>query len=414
MNIKFAKILPFLVGVLIFAAAGYGLFYRPHALHEQEHAGHESHGQLWMCPMMCVEPQPEPGRCPVCSMDLVPMPEDMAGSREEPTIVLSAAAQAVTEVETVPVVREFADIEIRLGGKVGFDETRERVISAWVQGRLERVFVDNTGTVVNKGEPLVEIYSRQLNSEKAIYLSTLKDKPLAGESPERRRELNRARLMLLGLTSEQLDELEKRTETQYTEMILAPISGTVVQKNVREGMYVSEGETLYKVADLSRVWIWLEAYESDLPFIRYGHEVDITTPAFASERFAGTVSFIEPVLNDMTRTARVRVQVDNPEFKLKPNMIVRAFIRATVDEGGGIVPSIKLQGKWICPRHPEEISDAPGRCEQSLLPLLSTEALGYVTQGRPRAPLLVPRSAVLFTGRRGFVYTEERREGKTY
>lgn len=369
--------------------------------------------QLYICPMNDTPPKSQPGNCPVCGMELVPMPEDMAhGDSSLPVLAMTESARKLAEVEVAPVRRGFAQVELRLAGKVGYDETRERVISAWVPGRLEKVFVDNTGTIVNKGEPLVEIYSQKLNGEKAIYLSTLKDKPLSSESPERRKQLNRARLTLLGLTSEQIDEIEQRREMKYTELLLAPIAGTVVEKNAKEGMYVDEGQALYKVADLTRVWVWLEAYESDLPFLRYGQQAQITVPAFDNETFSGMVSFIDPVLNDMTRTARVRVQVENKDLQLKPNMLVRAMIQALVGEDGGIVPPERLRGKWICPRHPEVIRDAPGRCEESGLALLSTEALGYVTRAEPKPALLVPASAVLLTGKRGYVYREERNDGQ--
>lgn len=370
--------------------------------------------QLYVCPMNDTPPKTAPGNCPVCGMKLVPMPEDSLGEDlTQPTMTLSASARKLAEVEVAPVRRGFAEVELRLAGKVGYDETRERVISAWVPGRLEKVFVDNTGTVVHKGEPLVEIYSQKLNGEKAVYLSTLRDKPFSDESPERRKQLNRARLMLLGLTSEQIDELEKRPEMKYTELILSPLSGTVVEKEAKEGMYVNEGQALYKVADLSRVWVWLEAYEGDLPFIRYGQEAQIRASAYTNETFSGMVSFIDPVLNDMTRTARVRVQVENTEFKLKPNMIVRAVIQTRIGADGGIFPPERLRGKWVCPRHPEVIRDAPGRCEESGLALLSAESLGYVTRNAPHPALLVPASAVLVTGKRGYVYREDKLPDRT-
>ncbi len=376
-------------------------------------AGKPEKVRLYVCPMNDTPPKTEPGNCPVCGMTLVPMPEDAAGGDNSlPVLALTESARKLSEVEVAPVRRGFAQVDLRLAGKVGYDETRERVISAWVPGRLEKVLVDNTGTLVNKGEPLVEIYSQKLNGEKAIYLSTLKDKPQGGEGPERRKQLNRARLTLLGLTNEQIDELEQRPVMKYTELLLSPISGTVVEKNAKEGMYVNEGEALYKVADLTRVWVWLEAYESDLPFIRFGQEAKITVPAYDNETFSGMVSFVEPVLNDQTRTARVRVQVENSELKLKPNMLVRAVIQTLVGEEGGIVPPERLRGKWVCPRHPEVIRNAPGRCEESGLALLSTEALGYVTRSLPKPALLVPAGAVLLTGKRGYVYRESRSDGQ--
>ncbi len=370
--------------------------------------GHNHKNQLYICPMMCIDPQPKPGRCPVCSMDLVPMPEGMAGNLNEPTVIMSLAAQKLAHVETAPVTEGFAVLPVRFSGKVGFDETREKVISAWVPGRLEKVYVDNTGTYVKEGQPLVEIYSKKLNGEKAIYLSTLNDTIRDGESKERRKELNRARLKLMGLAEKQIDNIEKRAKINFTEEILAPISGTVISKNAKEGMYVTEGQQLYTVADLSRVWVWLDAYEIDLPFIRYGQEVEIIPLAIPGHKFKGMVSFIEPVLNNTTRTAKVRVQVKNENNLLKPNMIVRAVIKTKVGKNGAVVAASDLEGKWICPRHPEEISDKPGICPESGLKLVKPQELGYYIETKPQPAILAPANAILFTGKRGFAYKAEK------
>ncbi|MHC4885574.1 MAG: efflux RND transporter periplasmic adaptor subunit [Planctomycetota bacterium] len=408
---------PLSLGIIIGIVLVLVLQWSPHDSHEGHDHGTKAGAtqeagkkQMYVCPMMCVAPQPEPGRCPVCGMDLVPMPDEMAGGDGDlPQLSMSKAAKMLAEVETGVVERRFADLELRLSGKVDFDETRVKAISAWVPGRLEKVHVDNTGTLVRKGDPLLTVYSRELNKEKGIYLAQVKGSQTRAGTAEARRQdrwvkAARARLLLMGLTEEQIEAIEKRKEPEYTEDILAPLSGTVVKKNATEGMYVKEGTALYTVADLSRVWVWLDAYESDLAKLRYGQKVKIRTEAFAGEEFDGWVSFIEPVLNAMTRITRVRVVVDNPGSRLKPNMFVRAMLKVRLGEGGKVVPDPDLADKWISPRHPEIISDTPGLCTVCDIPLLRAQELGYASSDPATAPLVVPVTAVLYTGTRGVVY----------
>jgi Cu(I)/Ag(I) efflux system membrane fusion protein len=383
------------------AAAAHG-----HA-HDHDDAGGGE--QLYMCPMMCVAPQPEPGRCPVCGMDLVPVPEEGTGGGAGPRLEMSEASRRLAEVRTERLTRRYAELDLQLPGKVGFDETRVREISAWVPGRLEHIFVDQTGTVVREGDPLVEIYSRELNAEKATYLASIQRGPTdygreRGEDSETWLATNRARLRLRGLTPAQIDALERRETPSYTEEILSPIGGTVIRKSAMEGMHVETGSHLYTVADLSRAWVWLDVYERDIPFLRYGQEAEIRVESYGDHVFRGWISFIAPVLDPETRTTRVRVVVENEGGALKPGMFVRAWIRVRIGAGGRVVPGEALADKWISPRHPEILRDAPGDCPVCGIDLVRAEALGYATDAAAGPPLLVPASAVLYTGRRSLVY----------
>lgn len=369
--------------------------------------------QLYMCPMMCIKPRHRPGRCPVCGMDLVPAPDNKAqGEKYEPRLVMSEAAMKLAEVRTTSVERRFVDLELSLTGKVDFDETRVKTISAWVPGRLERIYVDNTGTVVKKGDPLVKIYSPRLNAEKADYLAVVLGgwADRSGDRSVSKDEwikITRARLILMGLTNEQIDEIEKRKAPGYTENILSPIGGTVTSKSAKEGMYVKEGGHLYTVADLSRVWVWLDAYESDIPFLRYGQDVAVKVEAYGDEVFRGWISFTGPVLNAKTRTTRVRVVAENRNGRLMPNMFVRAVVKVRVGDSGAVVPAKSLAGKWISPRHPEIIRDKPGPCPVCKIALVRAEDLGYAAKGDLKPPVIVPASSVLFTGKRGIVYIKK-------
>jgi len=220
-------------------------------------------------------------------------------------------------------------------------------------------------------------------------------------------EAAREKLRLLGLSAEQIAEVEKRGTANDHITIYAPISGIVVHKNAIEGMYVNTGTRIYTVADLSHVWVKLDAYESDLSWLRFGQQVEFTTVSFPGEVFKGTISFIDPVLDPVTRTVKVRVDVPNQDGKLKPEMFVKAVVRADVASTGKVMDP-RLAGKWICPMHPSVIKDEPGECDICGMPLVKTESLGYVSAELQDSdkPLVIPVTAALITGTRAIVYVE--------
>jgi Cu(I)/Ag(I) efflux system membrane fusion protein len=178
-------------------------------------------------------------------------------------------------------------------------------------------------------------------------------------------------------------------------------------------MYVNTGTRIYTIVDLSQVWVNLDAYESDLSWLRYGQHVEFTTEAYPGETFAGTISFIHPVLDEATRTVKLRVNVANRDGRLKPGMFVRAIVKSKVATDGRVMdPS--LAGKWICPMHPEVVKDSPGTCDVCGMPLVRAESLGFVgpQPGTDDKPLVIPASAALLTGKRAIVYVEAPGDGK--
>ena len=370
---------------------------------------------IWTCSMHPQVRLPAPGACPICGMDLIPLADSSDPGGEPRQLKLSASARALAGVRTQPVLRRAAQAEVRMVGKLDYDETRLATITAWVGGRIERLFVDYTGVRVQKGDHLVEIYSPDLYSSQEELLQALRAvadleaRGMGDNARVARATLNavREKLSLLGLRPEQVSAIEERGSASYLMTIYAPTAGIVIHRNAQVGMYVQTGSAIYTIADLGHLWVRLEAYESDLPWLRYGQPVEFTTQALPGEVFHGTIAFIDPVLDPRTRTVKVRVNVDNSAGRLKPEMFVRARVQTEVAAGGRVMDR-SLAGKWICPMHPEVIKDEPGDCDICGMDLVTPESLGYadVQEGDAPLPLLIPVSAALVTGRRAIVYVE--------
>ncbi|HEX6987657.1 MAG TPA: efflux RND transporter periplasmic adaptor subunit, partial [Planctomycetaceae bacterium] len=279
---------------------------------------------VWTCSMHPQVRLPRPGRCPICGMALVPLDERQTGVAEVPG------------VEVEPVVRRDLAREVRTVGRIDYSEARVEEITARVAGRVDRLYVDFTGVRVEEGDHLVEVYSPDLYSAQQELLTAVESsaRPRAGSAGAADRfsagllRSAREKLRLWGLTSEQIAEIEKSREPKTHLTVYSPLAGTVIEKNVRLGQYVEEGDLLYRIADLGTMWLYLELYEPDVGWVRYGQGVDVTLEAYPGETFRGTVVFIDPFLNDQTRTVRVRVNLPNPDGRLKAGMYATATIRA--------------------------------------------------------------------------------------
>jgi Cu(I)/Ag(I) efflux system membrane fusion protein len=355
---------------------------------------------------------PKPGKCPLCPMDLIQASSE-GGDIGPRQISFSKEATKLMEIETTAVQRRFVTSEVRMVGKIDYDETRVKHITAWVPGRIDRLYVDFTGIKVEKGDHLVYLYSKELLEDQRALLAAIAGaesvRPESSDFADRLKSANveavRTRLKLRGLTDEQIAEIEKADKPLTHLTIYSPIGGIVIEKKATEGMYVSTGTHIYTVADLSKLWVKLDAYESDLPWIRYGQEVEFSTEAYPGEVFKGKISFRDPVLNAKTRTVKVRVNVENPNGKLKPEMFVRAVLRAKVAQGGAVMEP-DLAGKWICPMHPSIVKAQVGACDICGMDLVATESL-YTAAGEPNEPpLVIPASAPLITGKRAVVYVK--------
>jgi Cu(I)/Ag(I) efflux system membrane fusion protein len=382
-----------------------------------EHASHQAAAE-WTCPMHAQIRLPEFGPCPICGMDLVEVEQGDAGPRQ---LVLSAAAVELARISTTRVERREVTRPVRMVGKIDYDESAVRAISAWVPGRLDRMFVDYTGVRVSEGDHLVSLYSPDLSTAQEELLSAAaRIKNTSGEasaflaeSSRRSYTAARGKLLLWGLTKEQVDAIEERGVAEDHIMLTSPTSGVVIDKMLDEGAYVKTGTPIYRIADLSQVWVRLDAYEQDLAWLRYGQKVSIETEALPGELIEGRISFIDFRVNERTRTAKIRVNVDNSDGRLKPGMFVRAVSEARVGSGGVVQDSF-LEGKWVCPMHHEVVHDDEVECDICGMDLVLAESLGLVGSGSAGGPLplVIPRTAALVTGKRAVVYVELPNEGR--
>ncbi len=363
----------------------------------------------WTCPMHPEIDLPDPVPCPKCGMKLVKKTKgDDLGPRQ---MSMSEASRKLAEIETTEVTRRFLTKPVRMTGKVDYDETGVQTIAARVPGRIDRMFVDYTGVSVKKGDHLVSLYSPSLLTAQQELLEARKRlQNTADESSKFLRESNqeayrsaRDKLLLWGLSAATLDALVKRGKAEDHMGIDSPSAGVVIEKFVDQGDYVTEGSKVYRVADLSKLWVRLDAYEQDLSWLRFGQSVAIQTEALPGEVFEGWIAFIAPILDNKIRTVKVRVNVANDAGKLKPGMFVRAVVRSRVADGGRVLDT-RLAGKWVSPMHPEIIKDEPGKCDVCGMALVTAEELGYVSSVEAEKPIVVPTSAVLVTGTRAVVY----------
>jgi Cu(I)/Ag(I) efflux system membrane fusion protein len=348
---------------------------------------------------------------------------------------LSSYAQMMARMTTAELRLRELFKDIRTVGRVELDETRVAHIASRVDGRVDKVFADFPGTPVKKGEHLVSIYSPQLYSTQEEFLIATR----AEQDRQKQDGTNlglslsssaRKRLELWGLTAQQLDELAQRGKAETHLVVYAPIGGTVIEKNIRAGQYVKEGDSLYTIADLSQVWLVLEIYESELSWVRLGQPVQVTLESEPTQPVTGRVAFIEPLLNQASRTVRVRVILANAGGKFKPGMYAQASLHIPLLPDGGPAPG-GLEGKYVCPMHPYEVADEPSDCKlcgmplelipaqpKSHSPMANSTVLVAATQegARPslasHAPaaqktiLAVPAEAVLTTGLHQLVYVE--------
>lgn len=307
---------------------------------------------VWTCSMHPQIRMPQPGKCPICAMDLIPLNQSSAETLPA-AVHFTRDAMELAKVVTTVVTRQNPVSEVRLYGKIQADERLLQSQTAHIPGRIEKLLVNFTGEGVQKGQPLALLYSPELVTAQQELLEAAKFRQTHPEIYEAARE----RLRQWKLPEAQISDIENSGNIMNQIEVVSNTSGIVTARFVNNGDYVDRGNVLFEVADLSRVWVLFDAYESDLPFLQQGDAVEFTVQALAGIQFSGRIAFIDPVIDPFTRVARVRVELGNSSGRLKPEM----FVTGTV------------------------------------ISRLNTY----------RNHLVVPRSAVLWTGPRSIVYVKQ-------
>ena len=295
------------------------------------HAEHSQEGDVayYTCSMHPSVKSDEPGTCPICSMDLVPV------TREEidtGVIFVNAQRRQTIGVRTAPVKRQPVSVHIRAVGKIVYDETRLAEVTVKYRGWIGKLYADATGERVSKGEPLFTLYSPELYAAQEELLTALASQSAARATsvPDRADYLvdaARKKLRLWDIQDEQIERIAESGEPLQYIPILSPVTGYVIEKGVVEGASVDPGETLYRIAGLDKIWIEAELYESEISLVDVGQEAEITLPYLPGRRFRGRVSFVYPYLESESRTGRVRIELPNPGLELKPDMYANVDLK---------------------------------------------------------------------------------------
>lgn len=345
-----------LIAVVAGLVAGYILFSggSPENENGHDHSIDSESNQMWTCSMHPQIMQPEPGDCPICGMDLIPA-EAGADGLAPGQFKMTANALALANVQTSVVgnVQQGSESTISLSGKIAVNEESLAVQASYFDGRIERLNVNYEGQEISKGQQLATIYSPELVAAQQELITTASLK----ETQPQLYQAVRNKLKLWKLSENQIGKIESSGKVLEFFPIYATVSGTVSEMMSSEGDYVKKGQPIAKLSDLNTVWAEFDVYENQLSHFRTGQRITITTNAYPNDKFEGVVSFIDPVLNNATRTVTLRATLNNSNDKFKPGM----FISGEVD---------------------------------------TDRTVNYETS------LLVPSSAVMWTGERSLVYVK--------
>lgn len=297
-----------------------------HDMHGTSHDLVQDESCVWTCSMHPQIRQDKPGKCPICGMDLIPLKKNVISGgdavSDPDAIRLSDEAMALADVQTTRVSRSNPVKQVRLYGKIIPDERSLQSQTAYVGGRIERLDIEFTGETVRAGQTLATLYSPELFTAQQELLEAVRmQQPALVQAA-------REKLRLWNLTDAQIDAIQYSGQASPMVEIKSNTNGIVIAKRVNRGDYVSQGSILFDIANLSRVWAMFDAFEVDLPFLAKGDRVEFTLSAFPGKTYSGRISFIDPILNATTRTARVRVDVANPTLEMKPEMYATAQVAA--------------------------------------------------------------------------------------
>lgn len=357
---------------------------------------HSEEETVYVCPMMCIPPRKAPGDCPICGMDLVAVvSEKTAGNASRVRIDPETARRA--GIRTAGVQRRFVAAKVRLFGRIDYDPAHVTYINAYTPGLIDRVYVKRAGEFVRWGEPLFDIYSSDLLDTQKQLVEAMKYVPSffafqaglphaarevpvqerlkmgsADPSPEVERAMKkiagiRHKLSILGLPKRDIDALMKKGEATGIATVYSSVNGQVIDQRAFEGAFVNTGTPIFTIGDPRYVWVELDAYETDYPWLRKGQQVTFETDAYPGETFSAKVVYIDPVFNNNTRTFTLGAVSPDVGGSLKAGMLVRATIHAELTADGKVVNE---------------------------------------GQEADQAPLVIPASAPLITGKRAVVYVK--------
>lgn len=302
--------------IAVLAAAG-GWFAAKHWPEKKAAASDAREILTYQSPMHPWIKSDQPGRCTICGMNLVAVYKGEKGFDADAGVVtLGSNVIQVIHVQTEEVKRRPLHRTLRVAGVIDDNDTAHRRLSAYADGRIEKLHVNFAGAEVVAGQPLATLYSPALLAAESEYLTVFKQPaaatPALRDEHERMLQSAAQRLVRRGYAEVQIASLAKKNSTEARTEILAPMTGTVVERKVYEGQYVKEGDVLFEIADFSKMWFRFDAYERDLGWLLPGQLVEITTPALPGKTFSAPITFIDPNLNDLTRSAKVRVELENP------------------------------------------------------------------------------------------------------
>ncbi len=353
-------LIPLLLLLLAFAVGGGWLLW------QNQHSTSQKviqRRQLYTCSMHPFIIREKPGVCPICGMELIKKIDDSSNSAQ-PTRVdhlsLSPTQRVMANVATVEATMKTLNKEINAVGIVQYDQSRQARVTAWAAGRIDRLYVTSVGAIVSKSNPVAEVYSPDLIAAQQEYLLALKSRNQLNNSPFTSISQNgeglvaaaKERMLLLGVKANQIAALERNGKPTIRLPIYSPYSGVVIEKMVQQGQYVNAGEVLFNIADLSSIWVEVEIYENEFPYVHVGEQIEIRSQSFPQNSFNGRISFIYPFLDPKTRTLKARVEIANPDIKLKPDMFVNAIIKQPLDSSivvpvTAVMDTGKRQVVWV-------------------------------------------------------------------
>lgn len=322
------KFLQFALVALVGLFLGWLIFHRPTNNHEGHQHEKEVKSEIWTCSMDPQVKMDKAGLCPICGMDLIPLVTGGGATMDSSALYLTPEAIQLANITTSVVSKQAPVKELRLFGKVQADERLLESQTAHIPGRIEKLYISFTGETVRQGQRLALINSPDLIAAQEELLETVKSR---AEQPDLY-EASLSKLRQWKLTDPQIEKILRSGKATTSFEVLAGSSGIVTAKRVNTGDYVNSGSVLFEVVNLSRVWVLFDAYESDLPFLKVGNSITFSIQALPGSKFTATVKFIDPVMDPTSRVAKIRVEVNNANGKLKPEMFATGVVKANLNQ----------------------------------------------------------------------------------